>query len=356
MALAKGLIRHGRIPPQEAATRQPLRDILHVDWIVTLLSGWLLGGAYLDAWAHNHIPQLETFFTPWHGVLYSGYLAVAAYLVFTLVRHHRAGIPWRRALPAGYGLSLAGAAIFAAGGVLDLIWHELFGIEVGVEALLSPTHLILGTGGILIVTGPLRAIWQRFPGERSLRREYALPALLSATFVLALLAYYTQYAHPFVRTLAGKHDYNLTPFFNQSLGITNILLQTAFLMGIVLLLLRRWSLPFGSLTLILTLPTILISFMEDQYLWILCAIVAGLIGDVLLHQLKPSPDRPTSLRLFAFAVPFILYSFYFLGVLISDGGIAWSVHLWTGSAVLAGVVGVLLSYLAVPLPMPAKPD
>lgn len=356
MELAKGSVRHGTISPKEAMPKRPLKDSLRVDLIVTLLSGWLLGGAYLDAWAHNHIPQLDTFFTPWHGVLYSGYLAVAAYLVFILVRHHKGGVPWRRALPAGYGLSLAGAAMFAVGGVLDLIWHELFGIEVGVEALLSPTHLILGTGGILIVTGPLRAAWQRFPGDRSLRWENGLPALLSASFVLALLAYFTQYAHPFVRTLAGKDDYNLAPFFNQALGVTNILIQSAFLMGIVLLLLKRWSLPFGALTLILTLSTVLISFLNDQYLWILLALVAGLFGDVLLHQLHPSPERSTALRLFAFAVPFIVYSFYFLGIAISDGGIAWSIHLWTGSAVLAGVVGLLLSFLALPPPVPVNPD
>jgi hypothetical protein len=30
-------------------------------------------------------------------------------------------------------------------------------------------------------------------------------------------------------------------------------------------------------------------------------------------------------------------------------GIAWVIHLWVGSIVLAGVVGLLLSYLLVPL-------
>ena len=32
-------------------------------------------------------------------------------------------------------------------------------------------------------------------------------------------------------------------------------------------------------------------------------------------------------------------------------GIAWVVHLWVGSIVLAGVVGLLLSYLLLPLPV-----
>ncbi len=58
----------------------------------------------------------------------------------------------------GYGLSLLGVSIFALGGVSDMIWHMLFGIEVNVDALLSPTHLLLAVGMALIVSGPLRAV------------------------------------------------------------------------------------------------------------------------------------------------------------------------------------------------------
>jgi len=50
------------------------------DRIMVVLMAWLLGGAYLDAWAHNHLSNLESFFTPWHGVLYTGYFALAIFL------------------------------------------------------------------------------------------------------------------------------------------------------------------------------------------------------------------------------------------------------------------------------------
>ena len=75
----------------------------------------------LDSWAHNHIPALETFFTPWHGVLYSGYLAVAASLLAMFVLNGQRGIAWQRVVPAAYGLSLLGDGIFAVSDVLDLI-------------------------------------------------------------------------------------------------------------------------------------------------------------------------------------------------------------------------------------------
>src|SRR5918992_2170806 len=124
------------------------------DWTVVLLSAWYVGGLYLDGWAHHHIPQLESFFTPWHAVFYSGFLALAGFLMATLLRNHAKGYPWRQAVPSGYEFSAMGVLIFVAGGLGDMVWHELFGIEADVEALLSPTHLVLALGGTLILSGP----------------------------------------------------------------------------------------------------------------------------------------------------------------------------------------------------------
>src|SRR5262249_30500996 len=79
------------------------------DWLMASLGAWLLGGLYLDGWAHIHLPGLETFFTPWHAVLYSGYLASVVALVVTFARNRGWGAARSRALPAGYGSSLVGA-------------------------------------------------------------------------------------------------------------------------------------------------------------------------------------------------------------------------------------------------------
>jgi hypothetical protein len=57
--------------------------------------------------------------------------------------------------------------------------------------------------------------------------------------------------------------------------------------------------------------------------------------------------RSGALRLFAFAVPVSYYAFYFAALKVTQG-LGWSVHLWTGSIVLAGVIGLLLSYLIIP--------
>jgi hypothetical protein len=322
------------------------------DWIAVLLSFWFLAGVILDGWAHNHIPELESFFTPWHAVFYSGFLAVGGFLVATLVRNHAKGYPWWHAMPPGYELSLLGVLIFMAGGIGDMIWHEVFGVEVRVEALLSPTHLTLALGGSLMVSGPFRAGW-RHPADQddpTPRWVDLLPQLLSLTFLLSSWTFMTQHSHPLVDTWAATGfrpgSQNL-PALRQSLGLVSILFQAGVLMGLVLLTVLRWRLPLGSFTLVFGLNATLMSFMRDQYRFIPAAAAAGFAADLLLRWLRPSGVRSGAFRLFAFAVPAINYALYF-AVLIVTQGLDWSVHLWTGSIVLAGVVGFLLSYLLIP--------
>jgi hypothetical protein len=72
--------------------------------------------------------------------------------------------------------------------------------------------------------------------------------------------------------------------------------------------------------------------------------VAGLTVDVLYARLCPSPTRLAAWRGFAFAAPAAFYLCYFLSLMLTEG-IAWSVHLWAGSIMLAGIAGWLLSYL-----------
>jgi hypothetical protein len=74
----------------------------------------------------------------------------------------------------------------------------------------------------------------------------------------------------------------------------------------------------------------------------------------LLWWFKPSVQQPEALRLFAFLVPSLWYLLYFL-TLISTTGITWTVHLWLGSTIVAGIAGWLLSYLLLPPALPAEP-
>src|SRR3989442_12059121 len=123
------------------------------DWAMAILSTVLVGGFYLDLWAHAHGRTDNTFFTPWHAVLYAAMAVVGIFLGATALRSRQRGAAWRQTLPPGYGLSLIGVGLFAVGGGADLIWHVIFGVEFSVDALLSPTHLVLALAGVLIVAG-----------------------------------------------------------------------------------------------------------------------------------------------------------------------------------------------------------
>ena len=137
-------------------------DNIRFDRWFTVLAAIFIFGVFVDGWAHNNLSELiETFFTPWHAMLYGGFFITAGFLTITLARNLAAGYGVRRALPRGYFPAMIGAGIFLFGGVFDLGWHTLFGFEADTEALLSPAHLVLATAAVLIITAPLRALWQR---------------------------------------------------------------------------------------------------------------------------------------------------------------------------------------------------
>jgi hypothetical protein len=135
------------------------------------------------------------------------------------------------------------------------------------------------------------------------------------------------------------------------LGAASVLLQATILSAATLLVVRRWAPPFGTFALLFGLPGVLISFMHDHYAYIPAAFVAGLCADTLARWLRPAPNRPQALHLFAFAAPALFYAGYFATLAVTDG-IGWTIHLWCGAIVMAGIVGLLLSYLVVPLAPP----
>jgi hypothetical protein len=343
-----------RSPTEHPAIQARPAGRLLYDWAFTVLSAWLVGGLYLDGWAHSHGRVDDVFFTPWHAVLYSGAFAIILLLSATYARNLLAGYTWLRLLPAGYGLSLAGAALFMLGGALDMLWHQTFGVEVNLEALLSPTHLLLATSGVLMVGGPLRAAWTRLSAATTRGWGALGPALFSAALTLALFTFFTEYNHPIAQPIAAVGYTSSSTGFARSLGVSGIMLQSALLLGTILLLARRWSLPFGALTVLIVLPSALMSVFEDTYNLLPATLAAGLLADALLRWLRPSAERPMRLRAFAFAVPALIYSLYFLTLQLT-GGIAWTIHLWMGAIFLAGVAGAFVSFLIAP-PFPQSPE
>lgn len=319
------------------------------DWLMVALSMIFGSGLVLDGWAHNHGKVDESFFTPWHAFFYGGFALLVAVLIGVVLLNWRRGAAMTEAIPGGYLLSMVGALVFAAGGVGDLVWHTLFGIEEDLEALLSPTHLLLGVGMALIMTGPLRAAWRR-PANGSGWKELG-PALLSMCWTMSVFTFLMMFAHPVTVVVAGaRHRYFLSDA-GQMAGILGLIVTAGLLVGPILFLMMRWRLPFGAITVIWGINTIIMLILDYEHrytVWMVVAmILAAVVMDGLNQWLRPGPTRVAPLRLWAFLAPVFLYSGYFAALLATEGT-RWTIHLWMGGIVLGGLCGFLLSFLVAP--------
>lgn len=323
---------------------------LRFEWLFILSSFWLFTGLYLDGWAHNNIPeQIDSFFTPWHMVLYSGYAVAAAILGGQYLLNLRQGYQWSKALPLAYMTSLIGAIIFAIAGNLDFIWHAVFGFEENVEALVSPSHLSLAVGGIMMMSGPLRAAWLSDPKESTMPSR----ALLSLFIIVGVFTFFTQFSNAFAhpQVFVGRSPFGDTYFWDVAL-ISYVLVPTLILMAAVIMIMLRWRLPLGSLTLLITGNSILMFLMawrysHAQWLVLIAALIGGILADVLWLTLKPSAQRVKALRWFSFLTPAVLFLTYFVTLLMT-GQIWWNSNMWLGMIFFSGILGLGLSWIAVP--------
>jgi len=321
------------------------------EWAVTLSSLWILIGLFLDGWAHNNIPEtIDSFFTPWHAVLYSGLAASVAVLGVAYVSNLRNGYHWLRSLSPVYMRSLLGAVIFIAAGNLDFIWHAIFGFEENVEALVSPSHLSLAVGGVLMMSGPLRTAWEK---PRSQENKIPFPALLSMFAVLGVFTFFTQFSNAFSHPSMFTGDIPAADTYLWDTTLISYSLITSFLlMGFILMAILHWKLPVGSLTFLIAGNSTLMFLMTWRYSrehWqiLIAALLAGIAADILLVILRPSRQRIKALRWFSFSVPALLFLFYFVTLNLTTE-IWWNSNMWLGTIFFSGMIGLGLSWLAVP--------
>lgn len=319
---------------------------------------WFLIGLFLDGWAHNHGRVDNTFFTPWHMVLYSGYGVVGLLMVGTQFRNVARGYSFTRSLPRGYWLALIGVMIFGIAGALDFGWHEMFGFEEDLEALLSPSHLALATGGFLFGSGPIRAAWHRRQSTASWREM--LPLIAAILGILSLLTFFMQYAsiNGNLIRLAGRRPGDE---YVDVVGIVSIVIYTTILLATTLIVARRWRLPLGAFALIYGVNMLLMTWVTVrnplQYFLVIPAVAVGLLVDIMLRRWHPLSEHITPLRVFSFVMPFALSLAYLaglsiLGYALFQRGLWWKVHMWLGVPFTAGIAGYLLSYVMVPPAIP----
>jgi hypothetical protein len=309
-------------PPADPRGRFP--------WLVTAASTWILVGLFLDGWFHVHRPDGESFFTPWHAILYSG---VGAAVVVHLREQHRA----RGARP-GYGLSAVGGLVVGAAGLVDMVWHTVLGVEADLEALLSPPHLLLITAGTLVFAGPLRAAL--------LERRAGLPAAFSAAYVVTGLAFFTQYANPFTHLYpvagddpaGGASGGELVELveLRQVAGVAGVVVFAALVGAAVAVLRSLDELPTGAVAVAVVVPVAFLVTLRGTWFFLPAVLVAGLAVEALSRRLRPAA--------LAAAAGALLTAAWVLS-LLATRDVVWSAELLTGSVGSAAAAAFLGGWL-----------
>jgi len=315
-------------------------------WAMGVAAIVLGAGGVLDNWAHFHGLVDHSFFTPWHAVMYGMMALLGIVLGTRALANVRKGYRCSQSLPAGYMLSLTGVLIFIVAGLLDLLWHRIFGIEQATEAFVSPTHILLCVGGLLAGTGPLRAAYLTLEPATTRGWRALGPMLLSAAGALIAVGIFTQIVSPMNDLLAAKDAVNTSGTFllnAQSFGIAEMIIQTVLLMGMVLLLARTWALPFGAMTLLICLPSLTQLIMRDHY-WLMSGVIGtGLVADFVLLRLS-APLKGVRLYCLAALVP-ALYGASMFVVLALTVGLQWSANMVVGSILYSSATGLFLAFL-----------
>jgi len=349
------LLRNGT--PMVAQHAAP-RDIV-LDYAVAICGVWISGGFFLDAWAHGHVP-VESFFTPYHAVFYSGMLALAGVIVVALIRYHESGYSWTNSLPRPYRLALLGVPIFVLGGVGDMAWHRILGIEEGVDALLSPTHQILGLGIFFLASGPIRSVLSERPHASTLWRQ--LPLVLGLATWIILARFGTAYAFDpgAGRTNAPPPISPFTPdyltalaigYYKIASGVLIVIFQSVLITGFSLWVVSRLHPCPGTFTLLFLIGNLpaAAAFTNQTPLFAVTlaqSLGAGLLADALVLRYDPHPalGRTRAFRSFAIAVPMTYVGIYLVGTFALDR-IWWDWNVALGSWIWSGVCGLALSLL-----------
>ena len=291
---------------------------------VAVFGTWMIIGLFLDGWAHQ-ANKPETFFSPWHLLLYSGFVAAVAWFGWDGRR--------RGATAPGDRWMTAGLVLFVTGAVGDGIWHEIFGIEVDLEALLSPTHLLLFIGGFLMVTQPLRVA---LADTAEVRPAWAAwwPQAVTLTLATAVSGFFTMYLSAF-DGVSSHRDASPLEEEMQAYGVASILVTNLLVIAPTMFVLRRWQPPAGTFLLLFTAFGVLMTGLDGfRNLELALSLVVGAVAVEVLHRSLP--------LIATVAAASVAMWLTFFAVVELTLGVTWTVELWAGSIVLAAASSAAL--------------
>jgi hypothetical protein len=129
------------------------------------------------------------------------------------------------------------------------------------------------------------------------------------------------------------------------LALAALILEGILVAGAVLLLVRRWNVPFGALTLLLTGFALAMAVQTDLYMYAIAGLITGLVADSGVATLRERLRGGTWYYALGFGVP-TLFTAMFLVITVESAGwqSGWVWNLLLGAPLLAGAAGLFLAY------------
>lgn len=296
----------------------------------------------------RHLQQPESlendFLSGWHLVLYGGVASVGVFIGLGAIRRG-----------PGYVGSVAtgtlGFLMLALGGAADAAWHEVFGTEAAIEALVSPPHLLVFAGLAFLLTAPVVVLWKR-PVQR-LGLVPSIAVVVSVVSVVLVTSLFTGFLSPLSGGLSLQVGY-IEPLVGESAeeydavrGLGIVVWTSAMLAAAFAVTLMRFRVVPGLVFLGfvgLAVPPLVVS--EGPASQPLC--VGFLVAGVVVELAAALLSRPVLGRVGACVtvalMAMALWSGTFLALAFDDR-LGWEVTMWAGAVVLSGLVAAAVAGL-----------
>lgn len=328
--------RRPRPSPRPAAQRQGARGPVGLEWLVGLMAANTVAAVGLFGDIARHVTIVgvveEDFLAGWHLVLYGGVAGVALVLGL-LALQEGPDAPGRR-LPSAAG----GLALLTLGGILDALWHEAFGVEAAFTALVSPPHLVVLLGLVLLMVAPIGALARE---REPLDRPRSVILALSVTSLLLVISLFTGYLTPLIGGSELQAGAYVEPLVGTSFldidtarGLATVLWFSALTSLAVVVTRTRvaplpgtWTVAFGVLGL-----APLIATGTTALPLTLGLLALGAVTDLTSRRGRPHPVATGLAGAAMWAVVF--------GVIGLRGDLVWLRELWMGAITTSFLVGL----------------
>lgn len=345
-------------PPQRLTVSDGELALLIICTLVTTIG---LAG---DIGRHLQHPGNLTgdFLSGWHLVLYGGVASVGVWIAMGALRR---GPTFVGSVPT----TTLGFLTLSVGGAVDALWHQVYGTEAAVEALVSPPHLVVFAGLMCLLTSPLVLLWTR--PVRRLGVVASIAAMVSVVSAVLVTSLFTGFLSPMASGLSLQPGY-VEPLVGESLqdydqvrGLGIAVWTVVVVVGAFTILLTRFRITPGLCLVGLTLlgvPGVALSSSDPLSSGNSMPLLYGFAAaGVVLEIGVLILGRPTLGRASASIVGALtgaaLWGFTFL-FLHLDHRLGWKEALGGGTITLSALVGAAVAALvtlqARPVPAPAS--